>query len=91
MAEMVPHTGADSDQTVDERKQQERQLEEDEGAEYYNLEVAFAYHAAPAGRGVSSRSHNMHIEVDFYLGVKGLFGIPLRTTSLNMINSSNLG
>ena len=27
---------------------------------------------------MSSRSHNMHLEVDFYLGIKGLFGIPLR-------------
>jgi len=47
-----------------------------------NLEIAFAYHAAPGGRGVSSRSHNMHVEVDFYLGIKGVFGIPLRMTEL---------
>jgi hypothetical protein len=39
MGEMVPHTGVDSGKTVDEKKQQERQLEEDEGAEYYVLRV----------------------------------------------------
>jgi hypothetical protein len=35
MGDLVPHAGVDSDKTIDEKKQQERQLEEDEGAEYY--------------------------------------------------------
>jgi hypothetical protein len=35
MGALVPHAGVDSDKTADERKQIERQLEEDEGAEYY--------------------------------------------------------
>lgn len=35
MGDLVPHAGVHSDKTVDEKKQQERQLEEDEGAEYY--------------------------------------------------------
>jgi len=35
MGDLVPHAGVDSDKTIDQKKQQERQLEEDEGAEYY--------------------------------------------------------
>jgi hypothetical protein len=35
MGDLIPHAGVDSDKTTDERKQMERQLEEDEGAEYY--------------------------------------------------------
>jgi len=35
MSDLVPHAGVGSEKTVDEKKQQERQLEEDEGAEYY--------------------------------------------------------
>ena len=35
MTELLPNAGIGSDQTADEKKQQERQLEEDEGAEYY--------------------------------------------------------
>jgi hypothetical protein len=35
MGVLVPSSGIDSDKNADERKQIERQLEEDEGAEYY--------------------------------------------------------
>jgi len=35
MGDLIPQTGLDSDKTIDEKKQMERQLEEDEGAEYY--------------------------------------------------------
>ena len=33
MGDLVPHGGVHSDKTTDEKKQMERQLEEDEGAE----------------------------------------------------------
>lgn len=50
---------------------------DEEGGDYYNLEVSFAYHAAPSGKRVSDRARNMHMQLVFYLGVKGLFGVPL--------------
>lgn len=50
---------------------------DEEGGDYYNIEVAFAYHAAPSGADVQSKARNMHMQVVFYLGVKGLFGVPL--------------
>ncbi|KIV80404.1 hypothetical protein PV11_07904 [Exophiala sideris] len=50
---------------------------DEEGGDYYNLEVAFAYHAKPAGKSASSRARNMHMNLVFYLGVKGLVGVPL--------------
>ncbi|KAI0376163.1 hypothetical protein F5Y04DRAFT_286201 [Hypomontagnella monticulosa] len=51
---------------------------DEEGGDYYNLEASFAYHAKPtAGESVSAKAQNMGMQLVFYLGVKGLFGIPL--------------
>lgn len=50
---------------------------DEEGGDYYNLEVSFAYHAAPTGKRAHERARNMHMQLVFYLGIKGLFGIPL--------------
>lgn len=50
---------------------------DEEGGDYYNLECSFAYHAAPSGIQVSSKASNMHMQLVFYLGIKGLFGVPL--------------
>ncbi|KAF2277636.1 uncharacterized protein EI97DRAFT_432495 [Westerdykella ornata] len=50
---------------------------DEEGGDYYNLEVSFAYHAAPSGTRVYEKARNMHMQLVFYLGVKGLFGLPL--------------
>ncbi|KAF2130771.1 hypothetical protein P153DRAFT_421819 [Dothidotthia symphoricarpi CBS 119687] len=50
---------------------------DEEGGDYYNLEVSFAYHAAPSGTRASDKARNMHMQLVFYLGIKGLFGVPL--------------
>ena len=50
---------------------------DEEGGDYYNLEISFAYHAAPSGRRASDKARNMHMQLVFYLGIKGLFGVPL--------------
>ncbi|KAI9849199.1 MAG: hypothetical protein M1838_000219 [Thelocarpon superellum] len=50
---------------------------DEEGGDYYNIECAFAYHAAPTSGSVSEKARNMHMQIVFYLGVRGLFGLPL--------------
>ncbi|KAF2804117.1 uncharacterized protein BDZ99DRAFT_426375 [Mytilinidion resinicola] len=50
---------------------------DEEGGDFYNLEVSFAYHAKPSGKRASDKARNMHMQLVFYLGVKGLFGVPL--------------
>ncbi|KAK3670336.1 hypothetical protein LTR78_009790 [Recurvomyces mirabilis] len=50
---------------------------DEEGGDYYNLEVSFAYHASPSGKRASDKARNMHMQLVFYLGIKGLFGVPL--------------
>ncbi|KAB8288184.1 hypothetical protein EYC80_010189 [Monilinia laxa] len=50
---------------------------DEEGGDYYNLECSFAYHAEPSGGGTSEKAKNMHMHLVFYLGIKGLFGVPL--------------
>lgn len=51
---------------------------DEEGGDYYNLECSFAYHAKPSTEGnTSSKARNMHMQLVFYLGMRGLFGVPL--------------
>jgi len=50
---------------------------DEEGGDYYNLEISFAYHASPTGARTSDKARNMHMQLVFYLGIKGLFGVPL--------------
>ncbi|KAJ6048462.1 uncharacterized protein N7446_011145 [Penicillium canescens] len=48
----------------------------EEGGSYYNMEASFAYHAKPTSQSTSSKARNMHMQLVFYLGVRGLFGVP---------------
>ncbi|KAH6722144.1 hypothetical protein BKA61DRAFT_628255 [Leptodontidium sp. MPI-SDFR-AT-0119] len=59
-----------------EKKKDPQELAADEqGGDYYNLECSFAYHASPTG--TSEKAKNIHMQLVFYLGIKGLFGVPL--------------
>jgi Ca2+-dependent lipid-binding protein len=70
-------------------KENEKAMDEHELAateqagEYYNLEVSVAYHAKPSSGDISSKAKNMGMHLVFYLGVKGLFGVPLPICMLN--------
>ena len=51
---------------------------DEEGGDYYNIEAAIAYHAKPtSAKDTSAKARNMHMQLVFYLGMKGLFGVPL--------------
>ncbi|KAI1639351.1 hypothetical protein F4809DRAFT_138302 [Biscogniauxia mediterranea] len=50
---------------------------DEEGGDYYNLEASFAYHAKPSSESVSAKAANMGMQLVFYFGIKGLFGVPL--------------
>ena len=52
---------------------------DEEGGDYYNIEASFAYHAKPTSdpKDTSAKARNMHMQLVFYLGIKGLFGVPL--------------
>ncbi|RDW56363.1 hypothetical protein BP5796_13238 [Coleophoma crateriformis] len=63
----------DKDEKIEQR---ELEGEDDPSMKYYNLELSFAYHAVPA-KGVIGKAKNLHLEVVFYLGAQGLFGVPL--------------
>ncbi|KAK1459668.1 C2 domain-containing protein [Colletotrichum melonis] len=49
----------------------------EQAGDFYNLEASVAYHAKPSGSDVSSKARNMGMQLVFYLGVRGLFGVPL--------------
>ncbi|KAF4981572.1 hypothetical protein FZEAL_2638 [Fusarium zealandicum] len=67
----------------EQHKQNEKNTDPEELAaneqagSFYNLEVAIAYHAKPSGADVASKARNMGMQLVFYLGIKGLFGVPL--------------
>lgn len=67
----------------DIRKQNEKTMDPNEMAameqagEFYNMEVSVAYHAKPSGQDVASKARNMGMQLVFYLGIRGLFGVPL--------------
>lgn len=65
-----------SDENRKNKDPQEAAADE-EGGDFYNLEVSFAYNAAPTGKRAEDRARNMHMQLVFYLGIKGLVGIPL--------------
>lgn len=64
-------------------KENQEKMDKDELAaiehagEFYNMEVSIAYHAKPSGEDVASKAKNMGMQLIFYLGIKGLFGVPL--------------
>ncbi|EEQ84909.1 C2 domain-containing protein [Blastomyces dermatitidis ER-3] len=60
-----------------ETKSAQEAAADEEGGSHYNLECSFAYHAKPSGTSSSSKAANMHMLLVFYLGIKGLFGVPL--------------
>jgi Ca2+-dependent lipid-binding protein len=62
-----------------EGKDPEQRKAEEDGGEVYNLEISFAYNAAPTEtRSVNGKTRNMHMQIIFYLGVRGVFDVPLR-------------
>lgn len=65
---------------------QELQADE-EGGDYYNLEASFAYHAKPE-KSMSAKAANMGMQMIFYLGIKGLFGVPLPICEYSHITCS---
>ncbi|POS75940.1 meiotically up-regulated 190 protein [Diaporthe helianthi] len=61
----------------DEKTKDPQELAADEeGGDFYNLEATIAYHSLPSGTDVSSKAKNMGMQLVFYLGMKGLFGVP---------------
>ncbi|KAI1811716.1 C2 domain-containing protein [Poronia punctata] len=61
-----------------EKVKDPQELAADEaGGDYYNLEASFAYHAKASSESVSSKAANMGMQLVFFLGIKGLFGVPL--------------
>ncbi|KAH7149835.1 hypothetical protein B0J13DRAFT_548931 [Dactylonectria estremocensis] len=49
----------------------------EQAGSFYNMEVSIAYHAKPSGGDIASKARNMGMQLIFYLGIKGLFGVPL--------------
>ncbi|RFU28003.1 hypothetical protein B7463_g8327, partial [Scytalidium lignicola] len=61
---------------MEKNKDPEELVADEQGGDFYNIECAFAYHAAPSTSDTSSKAKNMHMQLVFYLGMKGLFGVP---------------
>ncbi|KAL5494884.1 hypothetical protein ACEPAI_346 [Sanghuangporus weigelae] len=64
----LPDTGVD-----EALKDIDDSVKENLSREHVNLEVSFAYRALPSGATASSKAHNAHLLVEFYLGVSGVY------------------
>ncbi|KAI0654107.1 hypothetical protein C8Q70DRAFT_1029821 [Cubamyces menziesii] len=42
--------------------------------DHVNLEVSFAYQGLPSGQSAESKARNIHLLVEFFLGLKGVYG-----------------
>ncbi|CAL1709607.1 unnamed protein product [Somion occarium] len=63
----------ESESDTDTSHPDEHQREELEG-DHVNLEVSFAYRGLPSGNTPESKAGNVHLLVEFFLGVKGIYG-----------------
>lgn len=62
-----------------EGKDETTKRAEEKGGDVYNLEVSFAYNAAPIEKkGISEKTRNINMQIVFYAGIRGLVGVPLR-------------
>lgn len=60
---------------VDEALSDDKEGEKETASKHVNLEIAFAYRALPIkGNKIYSKAKNMHLLIDFGLGMKGVFG-----------------
>ncbi|EIN08704.1 hypothetical protein PUNSTDRAFT_133889 [Punctularia strigosozonata HHB-11173 SS5] len=64
------HDVATMDSLGDEEREQ---LDGD----HINIEIGFAYKALPSGTTASSKAHNAHLLIEFFMGVKGLWAVPV--------------
>ncbi|WWC90217.1 uncharacterized protein L201_005150 [Kwoniella dendrophila CBS 6074] len=53
-----------------------KDITEDEAGDYYNFEVAFSYAALP-GQGAQLRAKNIHLLIEFFLGIYDWLHIPI--------------
>jgi len=53
-----------------------KEITEDQAGDYYNFEVAFSYAALP-GQGQSLRAKNIHLLIEFFIGMYDWLHIPI--------------
>ena len=46
--------------------------------QHVNLELSFAYRGLPSGQSAASKAHNAHLLVEFFPGLKNLYGFRVR-------------
>ena len=51
---------------------------EDLNGDHVNVEVSFAYRGLPSGRSAASKAGNVHLLVEFFLGLQGVYGCKVR-------------
>lgn len=46
--------------------------------DHVNVEVSFAYRGLPSGQSVASKAGNVHLLVEFFVGIRGVYGVRVR-------------
>lgn len=71
-----PEQGAQSQDSEDEDSPESGADRRPNQCGYYNLECSFKYQTDGLGTTSAAKAANVHMLLVFYLGIKGLFGIP---------------
>ncbi|KAI0050335.1 hypothetical protein FA95DRAFT_1555850 [Auriscalpium vulgare] len=60
--------------------------------DHVNLEVSFTYRSMPSGSSAHSKAHNAHLLVDFFLGLKELYGfaVPVWTELQGVVGTARV-
>ena len=76
--EGYPKTGwiDEGDPNIKSKDTAGKDLEEDQAGDYYNFEVAFSYAALP-GQGAHLRAKNIHLLIEFFIGMYDWLHIPI--------------
>lgn len=71
---------AHSREFTNEEDQDKQDPEEVEALDeqHVDLEMSFAYRGLPSGQSAASKAHNAHLLVEFFLGLRGLYGFKVR-------------
>lgn len=59
----------------------DRLNEEEQVGEWASLEITFSYRAQPSSSSARSKAKNANLLVNFFMGMNGLFGTPVRKFS----------
>ncbi|EKM56734.1 uncharacterized protein PHACADRAFT_207924 [Phanerochaete carnosa HHB-10118-sp] len=86
----LPDTKPREQVNQEDEQQQDPSEQEELDEQHVNVEVSFAYRGLPSGKSAKSKARNIHLLVEFFLGLQGWYGfkLPVWVEVTGMIGTS---